>query len=803
MGPLRGPGYARSDVRLSGAPPAGENATDQQQAPRSGSSSGSPTKQGRKPTRGPAARFESGTLGPTLLSASVGVQLTLAAVLSLKPEVQDTGRLTQFGLKHFHPEQDSLLYLGSIGVAMIVQVAWIVAFKRRDATGSTLPAKSLRRLLVFQLAVAVGGLVLSVGRFLEARRYLIRGLDVPSSYFAVAAALLAVSIGSVFLHSGRRGRTGGDDANSDAAACPALSAPALRFSLLDPVVPLVLAATIYVPGWRLLAGRFLFEENLGHWDYFIMAPALAFRHGLELGSDVSTMYGIGWPMFFSGLYAWTAPSFGRMIQFGTIYSCVYLFGIYLLLRVLVGRPALAALGTALAATHVFLGMGESVIWRFPSMTVMRSAFDVWCLVALTMHWRSKRRIWVAVAGLCLGLAVVFGTDTGLSLAVACGFYWLGLLRSASGRAEARARATDVLVFGATALAALLAFLLLGARGTIFAASFWRGWLESLLEFREGFIGVPLSTGPNTATLVTFVVVFLTYLAFFGDALGRMVEGRIRQVDAFHGLLALYGLLEMLQFLGKSDRFQYRLGIPLVVIVVNLAGRWLGAAFGEERLTPRWMAPALAAALASGILLLPASALVEPIRSYPNSAAALVTGRQGEGDCLILEPRDICGLPPGLKLPAEEFRRATQQVSDLTDSGATVAVIGETGSFPYLGTNSAPWGRYPRMFVSVFTKDKLAELGDRLEEDSPDYVFLRIAADSEMLRDSGEPGRVKTDYSRKDYDELYRAVLFGVGPTPDSPYSDTWNELISTVHKRYRLQQTSGPYEIWKLNAATN
>jgi hypothetical protein len=715
-----------------------------------------------------------------LLAAAASVQLTLLAVIVLRPAVQDLDALTSYGALHFHPERDSLLYLGSILAGLVLLCAAVVA--RRGTTASL-------RGPAIQCAVAVAGTALAVNQFFQARAHLVREDPVPGFDPVVFAALLAVTIAAAFL---------GGRPSPQPVVAPEEPRGRLKFSPLDLIVPLLVISVIYVPSGRLLAGRFFFEELIGHWDYYVMAPALAFKHGLALGTDVSTMYGVGWPMVLSAVFSWVTPSFGRLIQIGSVYVCVYLSAVYLLLRLLVRRPALAALGTLLAASHMFLGLGSEVIWRFPSMTVLRSAFDVWVFIALSLHWKTGRRRWAAAAGVLTGLAVAFGTDTGLCLGAACGFYWLGLMRMDDGK---RGRLFDLASFGAASLATLVVALVVASRGSILSGEFWSGWLESILEFGQGFISTPLSTGPDVATVLIFVVAFFTYMAFFSNAVAGLITKRSTQQVLFNGLLALYGLLTMLQFLGKSDLFHYRLTIPLVVIGCNVAGRALDRRQSADSTgRPRGLAlpAAVVLTICLAVLLAPKAMLVEPIGLYPSPAWNLLSAKAPDGVCLSTEPRDICGLSPELKEPAAEFREVSREVAGLAESGKTVAVIGETGSLPYLKSGSAPWGRYPRLFVDTITKEKLEGLVDALRRDPPDYVFLRLPTESALM--AAVPGDTG-GLSDEDYRQFYRAVVFGVGPGPNSPYPDTWEALESAVEKSYELDGANAAYEVWKLKPA--
>lgn len=705
-------------------------------------------------------------------------------MILVKPPARDLNALTSYGVLHFHPEHDAIIYLGSIAAGLFLLCAAVAAGSR---AGAKAESGSAFRGPAIQIAVAVVATVLAVNQYFQARAYLIGEDPVPGYQLALFALLIAAPVAAAFF-SGRRSR---------AASLPDIHEPApsrLRFSPLDLIVPLLVIVVIYVPSGRLLAGRFFFEELIGHWDYYVVGPALAFKHGLALGTDFSSMYGVGWPMV-AAAFSGGARSFSRLIQMGSVYVCIYLSGVYLLLRLLVRRPALAALGTALAASHVFLGLGGGVIWRFPSMTVLRSSFDVWVFLALTMAWRTGRRHWAPAAGVLTGLAVAFGTDTGLSLGAACGLYWLGLVQMDRDK---RARLIDLAMFGASSLGTLLAALLVASRGTLASGEFWRGWLESILEFGQGFISTPLSTGPGAGTVVVFVLVFFAYMAVFGKTVAGLITNRLSRAVLFDGFLALYGLLTMLQFLGKSDLFHYRLAIPLVIIGCHVAGRALDRRRQAPERKPAFRLAPAALLLSIGliVLLAPKSFLVEPVGLYPSAARSLFAGDAAEGVCLSAEPKDICGLPPELKEAAAEFRQISREVAELTESGSTVAVIGETGSLPYLRSGSAPWGRYPRLFVDTITREKLQRLVDSLEQDPPDYVFMRLPTQSALM--TATPGAT-SGLSEEDYRQFYRAVIFGVGPGANSPYPDTWEALQSVVEQLYRPEGANAAYEVFKLN----
>jgi hypothetical protein len=733
--------------------------------------------------------------GPVLLSAAVGVQLMFIALLAFKPPARDLRLLTDYGAYLFLPERDVMFYLSSIvfTIGLAVGLVWIWN-RRVRSMGAKATSRFLFRSMLLQTVVALAGTAGSVYLFLQDRSFLEKGDPVPAGRLAVLGAIAVVSIGAVLLGWMPRGRKSSASMIEVALGKIAgVAQPRLTLSALDLIVPLIICAVIYLPSWRQLAGKFFVEESLFHWDYYSMGPALAFHHGKDLGSEISSMYGIGWPMVFGALFSWTPPSYGRMIQVGSIYGCVYLTGVFVLLRLLVRRPALAALGTGLVSLQLFLGQGDLVIWRFPSLTMMRFPLDVWCFIALILHWRSKRRIWAAAAGAATGMAVVFSTDTGLYLVAACGFYWLCVLWLDGDK---RSRAKDIVSFGASSLAVVFIALLLAGRGRIFSSAFVRGWLESILEFGGGFAQLPLATLPNAVTVVSFVVLFFLYLFFLVYGLARLMHNRARHFEVFNGFLAMYGLLFLLHFVGRSgDYTPFRLWIPLALILIDLAGRAYGQAgsyvrsrWGEEarhRVLVRL--PYLTAGLAAVVLIAaPRSWIVDPILAYPNLVSSRLLGKQPDGLCLLVQPKDICGLPAEYEGTAIEFRAIAGQLAKIRASGKTFAVIDESGSLFYLAADTVPWGRYPRPFVSLHTKAKLAAFSSSLRRNPPDYVLTR------MELDRGSPL----------YDR-WPSTPFGLGPNPDTPFADTWKELSSTIHRLYRLDRTIPPFELWSLSRPTS
>jgi hypothetical protein len=740
-----------------------------------------------------------GLLGPVLLTAALGLQLTLTAILIAKPPARQLSDLSNWGVFLFYPEWDIILYLGGITLTLAIAVAVTWAWNRRFRSAGPSASGDLRlRLLVVQAGVAIGGTAIYLINFLKARTELARvsrlvepipelGQGIPPSFFAAFGAVTVVSIAAAlagFTH--RKGERKESGLERVLEPVTNFAEMRLSFSILDVIFPIGIVAILYVPSWRHVAGRVFMEENFLHWDYFAMGPALAFRHGHALGSEIHSAYGVGWPMVFGALSSWIPLSYGRMIQIGSIYVCIYLTGVYLLLRLLVRGPALAALGAGATILPFFLWLNGLVIWRVPGVTPLRWAFDIWCFIALALYLRSGRRLWAIVAGALVGLAVLFVIDTGIELGAAFAFYWVCTfwLRDHKPRGL-----MDLASSVGAALGVLLTGLAIASRGTIFSTRFWAGWLEAPLEFGGGFGMLPLAVFPGRVTMICFAVLFFFYLAVVGYSLARLLHKQAQHFEMFNGVLALYGLLVLVKFLGHSDNSIFpRLLTPAVIVLATLAGRAsiharsyvkrAAGVTGWSRLLPKL--PYVAAGLAVLFLFAgPRSLLVDPLLEYPGFVSSQISGRQLTGVCLIVDPKDICGLPTHLEDTASKFRGIADRLRSLRLAGKTFAVIDETGSLFYLATDTAPFGRYSRIFTATHTKMLVRQVRDSLERSLPDYILTRRPL---------EPGTA----------EYGNWVSFGIGPRQDSHYGDTWEELSTVIEQNYRLDADVAPFEIWTL-----
>ncbi len=120
---------------------------------------------------------------------------------------------------------------------------------------------------------------------------------------------------------------------------------------------------------------------------------------------------------------------------------------------------------------------------------------------------------------------------------------------------------------------------------------------------------------------------------------------------------------------------------------------------EARPVRRWTVRAALCVVIAGVVgavafVGPWKMLLQPIEDYPSLARGLVFGRQPDGLCVFLEPRDLCGLPAQQEATVQHVRLIFDRLEGVKARGETFAVVDETGSLFYLGAGAPSFSRYP-------------------------------------------------------------------------------------------------------------
>ncbi len=729
-------------------------------------------------TAQPEAYF-AGLLASALAVVAGAATLFLVAVLfgRTSGQVAHPDRFTSAGRIFIHPEHETLFFLAACALGVVVVGGQTIGWNRRMRGNLLDPAPQRSPAWLGLAATATAGAALAAGgglAFLFGRHYVLANRPIPR----VDLVVLLFVVGACALV----GSAGFKDRFSwyppwlrspqPVAASLERSSPVIG----DVVVPLFVVAVLFVPAWRLLAGRAYLVDHLLHWDYFAMGATTAFVHGEALGTQINPQYGVGWPLLFGLLKPLLAVSYGHMILVASITECLYFIGVYLLLRVTTHRAAWAAAGTLLALIlQVFSGNFvpvASTTLHFPNISVLRRPMDVWVFLVLALHLRTGRRVWAVVAGVLTGVAMVFSTDTGLFLAAILLLYW-GCVATMAGRRH--------LLVAATSLVAMVGVFLLGlgiaSRGTLFSGQFWTAWFEPLAEGAAGYTALPIvgrvdvwsATLPGQVALVGFVALVVFYLTIVCHLMIKALHRRALPIEVLLGCVSANGLLSLINFVGRSDSLVIpHLLIPFVVLVTILGARGHHHAMTRVRGRAgpsagfRPSRVALSAVPLLLVALLGVALAVNPsVRDYPGVLQTIGNLSPPDGRCILTGPRDVCGLPTASAHDVREFRSV---IADIRRVGATgrLALIDYQADYN-VGADLTPFGLYAPLLPVLFEQRQLQAAMAQLLRERPMYVFLRSST---------------------------------TGPS----FADAAAAFRELLQRYYTVDHTVGPFEVYKVAA---
>ena len=713
--------------------------------------------------------------GPLSLGLSVGIQWMLVALIFWGPLPAlptKTSELTFLGASWFHPERDLFIYLIGCVLTVLGTIGLVWLWK------SDLRAQPASQMKGFAIASATAQLLLSVTSlvlfeiFLPLLRPLAANVQLIPSSVGLALLLIPGLCSLIIGAFGLRfvvSRVGLNFGKNALEAWASLSRSASQDSLepnyriiaalMDVLIVLLVSVIIYVPPWRELTGWLFRYDEFHHWDYFAVGPTLGFSHHRALGTEVYAQYGVGWPMLLNVIAPIAPLSYGLVIHIAIIYGCVYFAGIYLLLRLFLKNAAWAMTGVFVAiALQLFHGIEpRTVLWQYPSSSIIRAPFDVWFFTAVLMYMRSQRIFWGFLTGLIAGLSLLFETETGLYLCAVCAcFFFVSVPFFVSRNLKRHFRAACV--SGVTALVVSCLGLVIASRGTLLHAKFWVGWSEAIFKYSAGIGMLPIAGVPNT-TLLLFATFLVIYLFSFNRMLITSLVGESSASDLFLGCLSLYGIFTLILFVGRSHPYNiYHASVPFAVILVaSLARLHDRLLIRFDRLHPaiRYALP-LACAAGTCVALFSQSAF----QNYPNLFWTLRHGFPREG--LSLSHTGIQGLPESARSFADEFDVMTTEIRTLAKSGKSIAIFDYADTKYYLASGTIPWSRYSPLMPFLMTKAQVEEVKNELLRRCPDYVFL-----------SNDLRRVEA-----------RGQL------------DTWIALRNTLEEHHLHEGDEGMFEVW-------
>jgi hypothetical protein len=650
-----------------------------------------------------------------LLGVFVGLRLMVAVFpLVGVPEVPaQLVKLTENGRGLFKPEYDLYVYLGGCLLSVVAPAGllWVCQRTSQWRTGNDLPSET------FQRAVACAWLgIVAIAVLLSGEWTSLAG-PLPPVALALGSLATGLLLPFVLRASGSVRPDGGEPAESSSWKRDA-------WWLVGSAV--LVNVILFVPDAARLAGKIYEAERFHHWDFFVMGPALQFRHGRALGTEGYAQYGLGFPLLAEGVSRIFPLRYDNLLRLGISLGCVYFIGLAILLRLILRNRLWAMIGLVLALElQTFTGVGPmpaATLWMCPSSTVLRYFFDIWFFLALWLHLHSGQVRWAIASGIALGFALTWVLDTGVYLAVVAILYSvIGLLKAGqhSPRGRNRAIATPLAILGAAAPIALAVWYR-ASRGSL-GPEFFGGILEAVRNYPGGIGCLPFASLGDEYTL-RFMIVSGTYLFAIARLLLKLVNreepGRL---DVFNACLGAYGLALLLLFVQRTHPCNLSHGIVPFAILASQGG------LATVRWTSRWtLNPQRAVLIVSSATLVLVGAVLATnpnLRTYPGLIqtrwASSEARRVGLGKAV-----GVKGLSADHAAQAAQFRELTLRLASLQASGKRIAVISDFDPIYCLAAGVPPVDRYSPLAGHLLT-EPLRKCVEKFGKTPFDFVCIEI------------------------------------------------------------------------------
>jgi hypothetical protein len=707
----------------------------------------------------PVSRLHVWTIAPMLAALVAGLQFMAGAwevwpQRPIRPAELDI--FTSAGKINFHPDYDMRIYV--LGTALTLALILAISFlwNRRLGTIDGEDRLAWVRFLLFTHIPAAG--VLAILPLLWTN----------TPYLAFMSGCLGLLYcGAAFWASSRE----------------SLAAPwwlrwpkAVSRSVAAALVVGFIILLVYIPNTAQVSSWAYQKDLLHHWDFYMMAPALAYGHGMALGTDFFSQYGVGWPIVLSWASQISPLSYKLAIQIGVLWGCVYFSALFFFLRMLLKNTAWALAGVFLALLFQLYSGGDMPKWLWPSSTVLRSSTDIFLLAALLAYARSGRA-WLGLpTGLFAALCLLFATDSGIFVLICLGFYFVAVERVQPDTSRPRQTWGFILATALTYAVVLLTGLVIASRGTLTRLEFWSGWTESLWLYSDGFGDLPI--GESITVRYVYLLLVIT-LFFYLLAVGLMLEGLFKKTltpkDFLVGLIALYGLAIFTRFIGRSHPWNlHHFSIPFCIVLTRyLAGFYGMASRAAARFRPPPY-PLLPAALALVPSVFACLALVAMLISpgfliYPNLLSWTFNGRFSEPEIpansyLFTSLRDA-PFPEQYQPWVDKFHATTEMMRALSKDGhKTVAMIAFADT-PYLvETDLRPYFHYSPVTANMVIWKQVKVVQQQILDTPPDYL------------------------------------LFPREPQPDvnrSPTNDISESFLKTIKERFILDRQVYDFDVYR------
>ncbi len=560
----------------------------------------------------------------------------------------------------------------------------------------------------------------------------------PEYDFIVYAAGCTITVFSCLLSTFLWRRRSGRNPvhNVDISSTPRLTFRAYKAgwklrTLLDLIAIGSLAFYCFVPNFDDLSKYSESRDAFHHLDHYILAPALAYRHGQSLGTEAYTQYSVAWPLLLDAVSPAQNPLDPRVaLRIAAVAMFVYFAGLYFFLRTWLRSPMWALAGTWLAFfLHVFCGGAVDVL-TFPSSSIQRYSMDVACFAALLGHARSGRTLFAILAGLAAGSAVLFGSDTGIYLTVSVGCYAVAGLIAKPSR--------SLYVSIAWGISSWLVIILLGftiaSRGTVLSIQFWKGWSEPLWVYGAGLGALPIrDLHSSILGLSTLAFVLFVYLFVVCRSIVRLAQHTETFDGILRGTIAIYGLGTFIIFISRSAIPNlFHPIVPCCLLITAEACRYLRLVGRHHHLLLTYVAST--AVIVSLGLLLAAQGF------HPHPGLLTEAEKQNALTYRVdrLDDRD-------------RWLSLTPQMKKWHSEGKTVALLGSMETGCLIPADVPPYLRYSPLCEHLVFWSLVDQVLADLRKKPPDVAVIPASG-------VGEPGyRDVIEVMRNELKENYRLV----------------------------------------------
>jgi hypothetical protein len=482
---------------------------------------------------------------------------------------------------------------------------------------------------------------------------------------------------------------------SDSKLAAECENPQLRVRWIDGLVLFGICSLVFVSDPAIIAERCFEWDGFHHLNYYLMGPLQAYRHGAAIGTQVYSQYESGWVLLFAAISKFTTVDHTFALGLFSGIAGLYFCGVYALVR---QHRVGVVLGVACVALCIYCNLfspGIKTPWLWVSSTMLRCPLDI--LIALVLPRLvdgNRLAVWPIVGGLT-GASVLFGTDTGIYIAVAM-FVVSALLGLQHRQSNLRRTCFSLLLLWASAAVTLLAGLWIAGRGTLLESSFWTGYFEVLFLYPSGFSAHPLSeilSDPFVAVLL--FVVLMTYTVTLGGVFSRCFLGRACSDDLAKAFLATVGFGLLMVFINRSLRPNlFHPIIPACVLITIAASKFLQEVRSGNREVFKVRNWALDAESTVGTIMLAGIAMVmimnANFRGYPSLLRSAIKPQ------LEISAR--------LSQAIREIHDADQELKELAGP-RNFAIVGEDVTLWLVTLDLAPNGRYCPSFMATLSQKR--------------------------------------------------------------------------------------------------